>query len=131
MRRLLVGLAIAGCASAGKGNSIIGGLGDGGVDSGPRTDADDFPEPDASLIDAPPDQVTLSQTTSSTIARSNTFRCYDDVTGFTHDNAYYRVFTPADYSITTTMHVVQVGFGIQDATSGFATHLQPAQIKVG
>ena len=49
MRWLLLCLVIAGCARAGKENSIIGGL----FDAGPR-DGTDVPPPDGSLIDAPP-----------------------------------------------------------------------------
>src|SRR5262245_47091828 len=116
MRWVLVSLAIAGCASAGKGNSIIGGL----LDAGPEdagTDADDFPEPDASLIDAPPQQVSLSQTVSATIARNNTFACFNDATGLTRLNSYYRVFALADHSIATTLHVTEVAFGIEAAIS--------------
>lgn len=132
MKWLLVGLAITGCASAGKGNSIIGGIDDAGVDdAGARTDAEDFPEPDASPIDAPPQQVTLSQNVSTTIARDNTFVCFNDFTGFTRLNSYYRVFAPADHNITRMLHVTEVTFGIEFAQSGFASGLQPAQIKVG
>ena len=53
MRWCLVCLLLVGCASAGKGNSIIGGLGDAGAgDARPGT-GNNFPEPDASPIDAP------------------------------------------------------------------------------
>ena len=50
MRWLLICLAIAGCARAGKENSIIGGL----SDAGDRGDGGIIPGPDAPLIDAPP-----------------------------------------------------------------------------
>jgi hypothetical protein len=131
VKRLLVTLAIAGCASAGKGNSIIGGITDAGVDDGARTDGDDFPEPDASPVDAPPQQVTLSQTTSNTIARDNTFLCISEITGLTRQNSYYRVFAPADHGITTTLHVAAVAFGIELAESGFVSGMQPARVRVG
>lgn len=47
MRWLLVCVALAGCARAGKENVIIGGI----IDAGPRRDASEIP-PDA-MIDAP------------------------------------------------------------------------------
>jgi hypothetical protein len=132
MKWLLVSLAIAGCASAGKGNSIIGGIIDAGPeDSGPRTDADDFPEPDASPIDAPPRQITLSQTVSNTIARNHTFVCFNELTGLTRLNSYYRVFAPADHGVDSTLHVFEVSFGIEFAASGFLSGMQPAVLKVG
>jgi hypothetical protein len=128
-RWFLVSLAIAGCASAGKGNSIVGGLNDG--DAGTRSDANDFPAIDASLIDAPPEQITLTQTASSTITRDNSFACIDDVTGLTSQNSYYRVFALDDYGLTTTLHVTQVDFGIQVADAGPGATLQPAQLRIG
>jgi hypothetical protein len=132
MKWLLVGLAIAGCASAGEGNSIIGGLIDAGLpDSGPRTDAGEFPEPDASPIDAPPQQVTLSQTVSGAIARNHTYVCFNNITGLTRQNSYYRVFAPGDHGITSTLSVSEVGFGIELASSGVASGLQPAVVRVG
>ena len=71
MRWLLVALAVAGCAKAGPGNSIVGGVTDAGTelgDGGVRRDASDFPEPDASL---PPGQLVLVQTTSTAVAVDN------------------------------------------------------------
>jgi len=126
MKRLLVCLAVAGCAQAGKGNSIIGGLGDAGM--GPHTDADDVPEPDASPIDAPPQQVTLSQTVSGTIELDNSFACSLD--NKTDMNSYFRVFTLADYNITTTLHVFQIEFAIQSARGGQGP-MQPATVRIG
>lgn len=132
IRWFLVCLAIAGCASAGKGNSIIGGITDAGSgDPGPRTDANDFPALDASPIDAPPQQITLAQTASSTITRNNSFECFDDVTGLTFQNSYYRVFALDDDSITTTLHITQVDFGIELADAGPDATLQPAQLLLG
>jgi hypothetical protein len=124
MKWFLVSLALAGCAQAGKGNSIIGGI----TDAGPRTDADDIPEPDASLIDAPAAQITMEQTTSGTITLNHSFACLS--TGFTLENSYYRVFTLADFGVTTTLHVTQVDFGIQTATAG-AGQQQPATVNIG
>jgi hypothetical protein len=128
MRWLLVSLlAVAGCAQAGKANSIIGGLNDAGATS----DGNDFPEADAPLIDAPPQQITLSQTTSNAITRNHSFACFVDGTAsITYQNSYYRVFTPADHGITSTLHISQVTFGIESASAGIGT-TQPAQVKLG
>jgi hypothetical protein len=128
MKRLLLCLAIVGCARAGKENSIIGGINDAGADR--RGDAGDFPEPDASLIDAPPQQVTLTQNASTTIARNNSFACIVDVGGVTFENSYYRVFTPSDDGVTGALHITQVSFGIESASAGTGTQ-QPATIHLG
>ena len=125
MRWLLICLLLASCATAGKGNSIIGGL----TDAGPG-DGGDIPGPDASSIDAPANQVTLTQTTSDTITIGNSFVCFSGATGFTRQNSYYRVFAPGDHGVTTTLHVFQVVFGIELATAGSGGK-QPAQVKLG
>jgi hypothetical protein len=61
MRSLLVCLALAGCARAGKENIIIGGI----IDAGPRRDASEIP-PDA-MIDAPAVQISPTGTATETI----------------------------------------------------------------
>jgi len=111
IRWFFIGLAIAGCASAGKGNSIIGGLTDAG--------------------DALPRQVTLAQTASTSITGSNMLVCVHDATGLTSQNSYYRVFVLDDYGLTTTLHVAQVDFGIELADAGRGATLQPAQVQLG
>ncbi|HEX3763792.1 MAG TPA: hypothetical protein VHW23_34085 [Kofleriaceae bacterium] len=126
MRWLLVFLTIAGCARAGKENSIIGGLNDAGV----RGDGSIVLEPDAPLIDAPPQQVTLTQTTSGELALGASFDCHDKPTGFSRSNSYYRVFTLSDYGVATTLHVIQVDFGVDTATAGTGG-MQPATIHIG
>jgi hypothetical protein len=126
MRRFVLCLAIAGCARAGKENSIVGGL----DDAGPRGDGGIIPAPDASLVDASPQQMTLTQTTSEEIALGASFDCHDKPTGFTRINSYYRVFTLADHSIATTLHVVQVDFGIDTAQAGTGGK-QPATVNIG
>jgi hypothetical protein len=125
MHWLLICLAIAGCARAGRENSIIGGL----SDARPSGDADTVPAPDASPIDAPPQQVTLTQTASLGITKNNSFGCVES--GFTDQNSFYRVFKLADYGITTTLHVTQVDFGIQTAAAGGGTGSQPATVHIG
>jgi hypothetical protein len=124
MRRILVCLAIAGCARAGEQNSIIGGLND-----ARPSDADDVPPPDASTIDAPPQQVTLTQTASNAITLNNSFACV--VAGKTLQNSYYRVFTLADFQVTTTLHIMKVEFGIQTAAAGGGAATQPATVNLG
>lgn len=109
MRRLLICLAIAGCARAGKENSIIGGLADAG--------------PSDAQIDAS-QRTTLTQTASNAIVARNSFCCP------LGPNSYYRVFTLADYRITTTLHITQVDFGIDDASAGQGAN-QPATINIG
>lgn len=131
MRWLLVALALAGCAKAGPSNAIIGGITDAGAQLGDAGgDADEFPEPDASPIDAPPQQLTLAQTTSTAIARANSFFCHDVPSGFARENNYYRVFVPTDHGITTDFHVLEVTFGIEFASAGTGTQ-QPGKIVVG
>jgi hypothetical protein len=127
MRWLLVPLAIAGCAKAGKENSIIGGL----TDAGSPSDGNDFPEPDASPIDAPPQQITLTQTTSNAISRNHSFACIvPNSGGVGYQNSYYRVFAPADHGITSTLHISEVTFAIESASAGVGT-TQPAQVNLG
>ena len=115
MRWLLICLALAGCARAGKENSIIGGL----TDARPRIDA--------SPVGA--GSMTLTETASETITVGAKFGCAS-ASSFTRENSYYRVFTLSDYSITTTLHVTQVDFGIDTATAG-SGGTQPATINVG
>jgi hypothetical protein len=145
MKWLLVSLALAGCASAGPGNSIIGGIDDAGVRStdgrisGPPVDASEQPDAsehpdadpaiDASLIDAPPSRITLNQTTSTVIVDNNSLACRASTT--TPANSYYRVFAPADSRGGATLHVTDVSFGIQDAISATADGLQPATVHLG
>lgn len=129
--RWLVPLAIAGagCASAGKGNSIIGGLTDAGLD-GRGSSTNNFPEPDAALIDAPPQQITLAQG-ADTITRDNSIVCFNDRTGNTLANTYVRVFSLDDFSVTSPLHVTQVDFGIELADAGPGALMQPAQVTIG
>lgn len=124
MRWFLVCLAIAGCARAGEQNSIIGGLND----ARPSGDGN-LPPTDASTIDAPPGQVTLTQTASDAITADNSFGCV--IGGKTLANSYYRVFRLADYNITTTLHILSVSFGIQTAMAGGGAVTQPATVNLG
>jgi hypothetical protein len=133
MRWLLVGLAVAGCAQAGPPNSIIGGLTDGGdtrPDADPRIDAGDPPRPDAATTDAPPQQVTLTQTVTGSISDGNSIACQPPIRGVTRPNSYYRVFALSDHGIATTLHVTEVAFAIESATGGAGPD-QPATLNVG
>jgi hypothetical protein len=125
MRWLLICLAIAGCARAGEQNSIIGGI----TDARPSGDGDDVPPPDGSTIDAPPGQITLTQTASNAITMNNSFGC--NVGGKTLVNSYYRVFALADYNVSTTLHIISISFGIQTAAAGGGAATQPATVNLG
>lgn len=119
MRRFLLCLAIAGCARAGKENTIVGGL----DDAGSRGDGLDASR------DASPSQITLSQTTSEEIAPDASFDCHDSGNS-TSTNSYYRVFALSDHGIASALHVLQVDFGIDAAHAGTGGK-QPAMVNVG
>jgi hypothetical protein len=125
MRWLLVCLALAGCARAREQNSIIGGLND----ARPSGDGGGVPPPDGSTIDAPPGQVTLTQTASNAITVDNSFGCVKGAS--TLANSYYRVFTLADYNVQTTLHITSISFGVQTAMAGGGAATQPATVNVG
>jgi hypothetical protein len=132
MRWVLVCVALGGCASAGKGNSIIGGI----TDAGPSgVDAREILAPDASPIDAPPEQVKLSASATETITLGNTFACRDNVNDVTLENSYYRLFLLDDYGIKPTLHVSQVDFAIELADGGFVgtdpQFSQPGTVALG
>jgi hypothetical protein len=111
MRWLLICLAIAGCAKAGKENSIIGGL----IDAGTRGDG----------------PTTLTETASDAVAMgASLLNCHGMSTDFIFENSYYRVFTLADYGIATTLHVTEVDFGIDTAIAGTGGK-QPGTIRIG
>lgn len=75
----------------------------------------DAPLPmDSTTIDAPPNQVTLSQTTSDQLGAQNGFACVRG-DGTTGDNAWYRVFRLADEGITGGLVINSVTFGVQQA----------------
>lgn len=127
MRWLLAALAVAGCAKAGPGNSIIGGLTDAGAEPGDGRGHGDANEPDA-----PPGQLVLVQTTSTAVAIDNSIYCREPPTGFSHENDYYRVFVPGDHGITSDLHVIAVTFGIEFAAAGPAGgKQQPGKVVVG
>ncbi|HEY0195453.1 MAG TPA: hypothetical protein VGC42_30270, partial [Kofleriaceae bacterium] len=111
-------------------NAIIGGLVDAGRDSDGGHDTGGTFDPDAAVIDAPPDVVTLTQTATNMVISANSIACYDADTDITFDNNFYRVFTPADASVTGALHLTQVDFGIQVATSTSGNG-QPATLKIG
>ncbi len=126
MRLIVIAVAAAGCAAAGKADEI-GGRTDGGnnihfLDSDntePRPDA--APQVDAApLPDAPPGMqtMTLTQTTSQTMTANNSIACpaASPAVG-TLANVYYRVFDLGALGITTDFTVSQVTFQVEDCES--------------
>jgi hypothetical protein len=111
MKRLVLAcVALAGCATAGPGNEIIGGLADAGTeDHGGRGDPD---APGA------PTDVTLSQTASNDVIAHNSFDCD------TPTNSFFRVFTPRDQGVTNAFTLAEVDFGIQAATDNITATMQ-------
>jgi len=130
MKWFVVGLMVAGCASAGKGNSIIGGLSDAGVEDPGQPDAAQDDARNDPVSDALTQQLTLTQTRRTTITDGNSFACMSS-SGATAQNSYYRVFALDDFDITTPLHVTQVDFGIERADAGSNATAQPATIKIG
>jgi hypothetical protein len=123
-------VALSACASAGREDITIHPDAKG---SGSGSDAEilidaplsiDAPTP----IDAAPQPVTMLETTSQTVAQGNSFNC--NAANVTAENSYYRVFTLADFGVTTTLHVTNVTFLVESAVAG-AGGQQPAQVKLG
>jgi hypothetical protein len=102
-RLVLACVALVGCATAGPGNEIIGGLTDAGTEGGRGTDGGGTP------VD-----VTLSQTSSSDVVANNSFDCGEV------KNSFFRVFTPREQGITNDFTVAEVDFGIQSASDAIA-----------
>ena len=118
---MLVGLVA--CASAGVDS---GDDGSGRIDAAPGTDArDDAAQPDAPGPDAGPIDVTLTQTTSSSVGSNNSIAC-GNPDGTTAENSWYRVFRLADANITTGLRVVAVTFGVQESLG-----MPGVQVKIG
>jgi hypothetical protein len=118
MRWLPTCLALAGCASAGPQNTIVGGL----MDAGAGRDA-------AATLDGAGAEVTMVETTSSDIALGRSFACVQPPLNYTLENSYYRVFTPADYGASGTLHVTHVDFAIDTATAATGGS-QPGKINL-
>ena len=88
----------------------------------------DAPAPIDGAID-PPLDITISQTTNTTIAANNTPVCvnlFDE----TLTNSFYRVFPLTDYGITGPFHVKSVQFAVQNADAWGASS-QTVTISVG
>src|SRR5882757_7443879 len=109
-RLVLCCLAITGCATAGPGNEIVGGLTDAGTEGRPGRGGPDAPSAPADLI--------LSQTASSDVIADNSFDCPGDA------NSFFRVFTPSDDGVTNTFVVAEVDFGIQAASDDIAATMK-------
>jgi len=121
-----IGGASMGCAKAVGENAIIGGIDD---DAG-VVDAREFPRPDASPVDAPPNQVAMSQNTSDTIVDGNSFACVGVTSKTARASTYYRVFQPANYGVRDALHVTQVSFGVELAAAGTGALSQAATVKI-
>lgn len=126
MKLFLVSLAVlCGCASAGPGNSIIGGIDDAGTGDGRG-----LPELDARVIDASPRSVTLDQTANTEIKSQNARSCEATAKDRTVANSYYRIFAMADHGVTATLHVSEVVFGVEYALAETGG-MQPAKLTLG
>lgn len=109
MRALWLAIALAGCAQADNG----GGDDDDtpGIDAAPAPDAGPAP-------DAAPDSVTLSQSTSATIAPGNTLVCSsnsNNVPQYTLENHFYRAFPLAVHGVTGELRATRVDLAIEQA----------------
>ncbi|HET9627006.1 MAG TPA: hypothetical protein VFP84_36855 [Kofleriaceae bacterium] len=114
MKWLVLCLAIAGCAKAGPGNEIVGGLTDAGTEGGGRDpDGGAGREPGGAPVD-----VTLSQTDRTDITPTNAINCDEG------ESDYFRVFTPSDAGVTNAFAVAEVDFGIESAKSAITATLQ-------
>jgi hypothetical protein len=117
MRWLPTCLALAGCASAGPQNTIVGGVADAGTG-----------DSRGAAADAAEGEVTLVETTSNSLALGRSFACV--LSPFTLENSYYRVFTPADHGVSGTLHVTHVDFAIDTAKAATGGS-QPGKINLG
>lgn len=119
MRRTLLAIAIAGCASAGK--PSFGERPDSGIHI--EADADtSHPGPDSGNphppIDAPP--TTGERTLTETNDNNDTgigIACGNQLSGYTSKNSYYRVFALSDFGITGSFSVSAVDFLVAGATN--------------
>jgi len=119
---LLTACATAGPAGNGDGGDDIDGNngsdGPGPIDARPDGTPIDGPPIDAP-IDAPSTQtITLSQSSSTAITALNSVACSDNLTGYTRENSYYRVFRLADFGVNTAFTAQRVDVGIEDAEPG-------------
>jgi hypothetical protein len=125
MRWLPVCLLV-GCATAGNQQPGVDAQGGGGDSAKP--DASPVTDSGMQMPDAPKQMVTvtLQQTTNNTVVAANSVACGNATAGYTAENAYYRVFALADHGITSTFHVTQVTFGVQEAGG-----TQSVTVKIG
>lgn len=141
---ILLATLVAGCATA---SSPPGGDTDarpdakpfgGRIDAAPLPDTppgapdanvDATPPPDARPApDAMPGTATLNQTTSQSVANSNSEACnLNNVTG---ENSYYRVFRLSDYGINTAFTINKVNLGVESAVAGNGSGKQQVQLKL-
>jgi len=89
----------------------------------PTPDAYVPPAPDASGSGTP---ITITQSTSQSIASLNSVSCNNEIDGHA-ENSYYRVFTLSTHGITSQFDITSVEVGIEDAISGTGGQ-QPATV---
>ena len=84
---------------------------------------------DAMPIDAPPQPVaiTLSQGTN-TIVSGNAVGCSNNITGYTTENSYYRLFNLPQMGYTGQVTLTSVSFGVESASHSSGS--QTVQVKL-
>ena len=118
---LLLCATLGACAEGKNDGGGVGGADAGRLaDAGPRIDSG--PLPDGG--DVPGGDVTLSQSTSTTVMDEHALGCFDGFGNFPY--SYYRVFDLAQEGITTPLMVTSVSSGIEFAEGGDGP--QPATI---
>lgn len=142
-RRLLATLLVlgAGCSKGHPIDDTDAPIGDDDADAPPseidapgHVDPPDGPpgQPDAppALPDAAhvPVNVTLAQTSDSTVTSANSASC--NTAGVTALNSYYRAYTLAEHGVTGPLTISQVSFGVEDASDDNLGATQPARIKI-
>lgn len=127
VRRFLGVVAIAALAACASGKSNMGDGGDppDAGQLGPTFDA--APRPDAADVGGGGGPVSLTQSTSMTVAELNSVACGNDF--FTTESSYYRVFDLPAGGVTGAVTISNVSVGIETALSGGGVS-QPATVKL-
>jgi hypothetical protein len=68
-------------------------------------------------------QVITQNATPNTVSPSGSVACGNQASGYTADNAYYRVFKLSDYGITYNYKITNIAFGVQTANTTFPVEL--------
>ena len=121
MKGLLVAMALAGCATAGKDNGVGHGI-DSGIhlsDSGGTSDG--TVQIDARPIDGPPPpdgslMLTLTETPGGAMVYGDSIACANTTDFTTRDNIWYRAYQLADYPmITGAFAISSVNVSVQES----------------